>query len=698
MSPTLSAHPRRAPMLVIAIAMALSMIFTMSFTHKSWADDGPSQADLPVFEFAGIITNKDEMIYDPRDEYIFPSVFHAGAYLDDPLGEWYLYFAPHEDPGGIMLMYADSLDGPWTEHPDNPLIENVWEPHYGPVPHVSSPDAYWNEEAGELFMYFHGNNSTTRYATSSDGVNFEYGGVAIADADAEPGTTETSYARVFAHPDPNSEYTHAMFYMQNMRDNIRRIKVAESVDGRDWDVRDGHVVVPGPTEGQNVSSADLWEWEGQLYVIYHASSGKIHARTIDETLSETGPTWTLHEASGVAPDDGRTASPQVVTHEGETYLFYEAGDRLGGTIAYARMNPDAQRPQEPGPDTDPLRELCPGAGSDEFDADLDSGVWTTVRGDRARHEVSDGQLHIPTYPAGIAGSSFPLQDVPDGEWEVTTEVTIDPAQRFQQGGLVLYRDDDNYAKFDLTYGSNGLRVEYIWRQNGSDRNSGFDSVVPPADLEDTFWLRLTSDGENVRASASTDGEVFGAFGRDVRLDTLNASGIGPFAMRGATDAPEITASFGWFRWTPTEGERDACDVGTDPEPTEPEPTDPEPEPTDPGPTDPGPTDPGSGDGDSDGPTDPPTGGAGANGSGPGGSGADGSGVDGAGAGSDGDRDSSGGAGSDSDRDSSGGAGSDGEQSSRNDGPMPATGAAPIGLALLAGTLFIAGFAASKRRR
>jgi hypothetical protein len=70
-------------------------------------------------------------------------------------------------------------------------------------------------------------------------------------------------------------------------------------------------------------------------VTYHASSGKIFARTIDPTLTTVGAPVLLHQSSGVGADVGRVASPEIITEGGTTYLFYEAGARLDATIAYA---------------------------------------------------------------------------------------------------------------------------------------------------------------------------------------------------------------------------------------------------------------------------------------------------------------------------------------------------------------------------
>ncbi|KAH7165176.1 hypothetical protein EDB81DRAFT_640075 [Dactylonectria macrodidyma] len=314
----------------------LRLLVGAFLTTFATAQVAPQPDGWPVFVYQGELTDIATLKYNPTNEFIFPSIFHAGDYLDDPIGEWYLYYAPHEDPGGISLMYADSPDGPWTEYDNNPVISNVWTGHYS-VPHVSSPDAAWNEDAGRLFVYFHGTNSQTRWAETDDGVNFDYGGIAIRNSMGGPNVTESSYARVFPHPDPYSDYTYAMFYMANEVDNVRRIRLAESHDGRSWTVDPDYVVAPGSEEGTNVSGGNLWEWDGQLYVIYHATSGKCYARTIDRTLRDVGSVpILLHKSSGVGDDVGRVAAPDIVTYGGETYLFYESGARLGATIAWAK--------------------------------------------------------------------------------------------------------------------------------------------------------------------------------------------------------------------------------------------------------------------------------------------------------------------------------------------------------------------------
>ena len=49
----------------------------------------------------------------------------------------------------------------------------------------------------ELWLYFHGENTTTRLARSKDGIHFTYDKVVLSTSMLPAGTTETSYARVF---------------------------------------------------------------------------------------------------------------------------------------------------------------------------------------------------------------------------------------------------------------------------------------------------------------------------------------------------------------------------------------------------------------------------------------------------------------------------------------------------------------------
>jgi regulation of enolase protein 1 (concanavalin A-like superfamily) len=531
--------------------------------------DGAPGTELPIFTSTGEIVDPfDESLpHNPNQEFIFPSVFHAGAHLEDPLGEWYVYYAPHDDPGGINLMYADSLDGPWTQHEASPVVANRWEGIYD-VPHVSSPDAVWNAAEERMYLYFHGDNRVTRYATSTDGVTFDYGGEAVTTAmvdAAQPGrhATETSYARVFRNPDRSSRQRWGMLFMTNYDTNVRHINLAYSADGRDWQVEPEPIVTPGPVEGANVSAADLWQWKGQHYIVYGATVGTILARPVDRTLTEVGDPKPLFVPQPAPPEAGRATSPQIVKADGTVHLIYEHGERSHTTIAHAVLDPDGVRdPLNTRPE-DPMYAQCTGAGSDEFDAGpLDRSLWSTaVRGDLDRSTVADGAWRIPTYQGNSTSAPLLLQPVPDAPWEVTTQVTLDPQVNFQQAGLIVRRDDANSVRIDISHVDAGKRFDFVWRNNGVDRNNAWtaeDSALAPPETGDTVWLRITNHGAWLTASYSIDGATFVNLGRAAPADQLAATDVGPFAYRGPAATPELTAAFDWVRFTPDEEELAGC--------------------------------------------------------------------------------------------------------------------------------------------
>ena len=66
--------------------------------------------------------------------------------------------------------------------------------------------------------------------------------------------------------------------------------------------------------------------------------------------------------------------------------------------------------------------------------------------------VADGQLKIPLTATDIYGANgtdtpnIVLQHLPGGAFEVTTKVTLPARRQYQQAGLIVYGDDNNYLK------------------------------------------------------------------------------------------------------------------------------------------------------------------------------------------------------------------------------------------------------------
>jgi len=104
-----------------------------------------------------------------------PSLIRVPAWVKNPLGRYYLYFAHHQGDF-IRLAYADRLEGPWRIHPPGVLaLENsLFDDH------IASPDVHILSNLKEIRMYYHGRSKPTseprpqfsRAAVSTDGLHF----------------------------------------------------------------------------------------------------------------------------------------------------------------------------------------------------------------------------------------------------------------------------------------------------------------------------------------------------------------------------------------------------------------------------------------------------------------------------------------------------------------------------------------------
>ncbi len=258
--------------------------------------------------------------------------------LASPLGRYYLYYAPHDAPGVICLAYGDSLEGPFTECPANPIVSNKWDPHYW-VSHVSSPHVLWNEETKEFWLYFHGENTTTRLARSKDGVHFTYDKVVLSTSMMPSGTTESSYARVFRHDLPAHGARYVMLFMLNNTTNHRDICWGWSADGRNWTFDQSPLVRHSDVGAVNVGGPHLLTRGGSAYVVYNKdkeSGGDLMITKVGTDFSRRNHLGVFYDSHSTAPENGRAAAPSFGTEHGVPYMVYEAGERLAGSIAVAR--------------------------------------------------------------------------------------------------------------------------------------------------------------------------------------------------------------------------------------------------------------------------------------------------------------------------------------------------------------------------
>ncbi|MFI6597715.1 ThuA domain-containing protein [Nonomuraea sp. NPDC050536] len=283
--------------------------------------------------------------------------------------------------------------------------------------------------------------------------------------------------------------------------------------------------------------------------------------------SGTAPLKVTFTASATDPDGdtpltykwnfGVQGAPQPTTAEAS--YTYAAEGTYAATVTVTDPKGAATTQQVP-IKVDPASTVCMSGRSDDFlGAELDRNRWSVIREDQ-NLKVADGKLVIPTsntdlYGAGGNTSNIVVQPAPSGAWTATAKVTLNARDRYQQAGLVLYGDDNNYAKMVLmARGANNHadRVfQFIREENGNPNEVAASSTAALGDAyPDTVYVRFVSDGTNLTAQYSADGITFTAMPQTKPLAGINNPKLGLLSLSGTGSHPVIDASFDWFQITP----------------------------------------------------------------------------------------------------------------------------------------------------
>lgn len=293
---------------------------------------------FPDYRYLGVAIDKSKLAYNPTGELIFPCIRGTVGRVANPLARYYLYYAPHDAPGGICVSYGNHLNEPFTEYRGNPIVGRTWSPHYN-VSHVSSPHVLWNEDVKEMWLYFHGENTTTRLARSKNGIDFTYDKVVLSTSMLPSGTTEASYARVFRHDLPAVGGRYVMVFMINDTTNRRSIGWGWSADARNWTFSQTPLIRPQDVGARDIGAPSVVSRGGSTYVIYHCNKeagGTMLITEVGTDFSRRDHLGVFHAPLSGAPDSGRCAAASFGTENGAQYMFYEAGERLAGNIAVAK--------------------------------------------------------------------------------------------------------------------------------------------------------------------------------------------------------------------------------------------------------------------------------------------------------------------------------------------------------------------------
>ena len=375
--------------------------------------------------------------------------------------------------------------------------------------------------------------------------------------------------------------------------NSLSLRVAAPTAGTVWEVRTGSAT--GPTVATiNVPNTGGWQTyqdvsapvtnstvSGRLFFVQVAGGSNLNwidfrgdgvtdnrrpvLTASADTTSGPGPLTVAFDASATDPDndavtfawsfgDGQSGTGARLSHTYTTAGTYQA--TVTATDARGAKSSKTFQIKVLG-----ATENCFTGRSDSFDGSaLDTGRWDSVVRPDGKLTVSGGHLTIPLAEQDIYGGNgtpapnLVLQHLPGGAFTVTTKVTMAAVRQYQQAGLVIYGDDNNYLKLVLqgrtASPDKAANVVQFAKEVGGTatetNTNGLGAAFP-----DTFWLRLTStNGLAVTASYSADGQDYTEVPGARDLAGINEPRVGVMAFANNPDAANITAKFDYFHITP----------------------------------------------------------------------------------------------------------------------------------------------------
>lgn len=212
-----------------------------------------------------------------------------------------------------------------------------------------------------------------------------------------------------------------------------------------------------------------------------------------------------------------------------------------GTTPRIYVEPAAPIAQRPG-----LRIFEP------FEGDLTLD-WKPVRPDPTHVSLTEnpGKLTITTQAGGIWENTGheaknlylvrnPMAD--GGDFVLTTCIeSFQPAVKWQQAGLLVYDDDDNYLKCAMQAGDGSPRLALV-RESDGDAQSDIDQTGVETEK---LWIRIIKRGKSYERAYSIDGRKFVSAGEADWGDGAPQR-IGIFAKNGTGQEPEVDAAFDFF--------------------------------------------------------------------------------------------------------------------------------------------------------
>ncbi len=184
--------------------------------------------------------------------------------------------------------------------------------------------------------------------------------------------------------------------------------------------------------------------------------------------------------------------------------------------------------------------VLPGLAEDykaDFSSGLDDG-WSFVREDKTQWRLKDGNIELLAQPTNIWGKknnktkNFLLRDFPGEAFTVEVTVEFNPRKEYEQAGLMIYLDDDNYIKFDRELFA-GQSCTLVLESGAQPK-----VIKKIAFREGPLRLRLEISGDKVKAMVKApESKQWTAHGETQLPGSADKLKVGLFALLGDAKAP-----------------------------------------------------------------------------------------------------------------------------------------------------------------
>ena len=297
----------------------------------------------------------------------------------------------------------------------------------------------------------------------------------------------------------------------------------------------------------------------KYYNFHFVTDTQLSDLSVDgKTLAAFDPEQTSYT---VQLDDAITTVPLVKATADDasaTVEIAQAESIPGDTVVTVKNGQESE--------TYTVHFLRSAAVTDTFDGDTLDEAWSWVREDNAQWSLSDGALTIQTQAGDLKGQdnsakNLLVRDIgSDGDWTAQVKLTFPtvPTQANQQGGLVIYQDDDNYIKVNLEYITTGsfwsaqryLRVSMGVESQGNYSDCFYDALEIEehlADSDGALWLRIVKEGDTYRGYWATDPDAAYKNLGECTL-SMSDSKVGLLAANGS-NSPSIPVVYDDFSLT-----------------------------------------------------------------------------------------------------------------------------------------------------